>query len=193
MTLAAWHEEPVSKSHNRKAFDCGDAAMNDFLQRFARQSHEQNASKTFCAIDDAAPSRILGFYTVAPSAVAHDGVPAAMARGLARNEVSGFKLARLATDIKVAGQGLGGQLLASAALPAPRGGRRRYPPHHRCQERAGRAMVQELWSRTPCGQAAHFGYAAGCLHSRPQGQGPAGVRQRRITREPIPFAGSQTA
>ncbi len=116
MTLAAWHEEPVSKSHNRKAFDCGDAAMNDFLQRFARQSHEQNASKTFCAIDDAAPSRILGFYTVAPSAVAHDGVPAAMARGLARNEVSGFKLARLATDIKVAGQGLGGQLLASAAL-----------------------------------------------------------------------------
>lgn len=39
-----------------------------------------------------------------------------MTRGLARHEDSGFKLARLATDRSVAGQGLGGQLLAAAAL-----------------------------------------------------------------------------
>ena len=90
--------------------------MNDFLRRFARQSHDQNAAKTFCAIDDTASERILGFYTIAPSAVAHGTVPEAMTRGLARHEVSGFKLARLATDRTVAGQGLGGQLLASAAL-----------------------------------------------------------------------------
>lgn len=90
--------------------------MNDFLRRFARQSHEQNAAKTFCAIDDAASERILGFYTIAPSAVFHETVPEAMTRGLARHEVSGFKLARLATDGTVAGQGLGGQLLAAAAL-----------------------------------------------------------------------------
>lgn len=90
--------------------------MNDFMRRFARQSHEQNAAKTFCAIDDAAPERILGFYTIAPSAVVHGNVPAAMTKGLARHEVSGFKLARLATDRTAAGQGLGGQLLAAAAL-----------------------------------------------------------------------------
>lgn len=90
--------------------------MNDFLRRFARQSHEQNAAKTFCAVDDAAPERILGFYTIAPSAVAHENVPAAMTKGLARHEVSGFKLARLATDLTAAGNGLGGQLLAAAAL-----------------------------------------------------------------------------
>src|ERR1017187_8965214 len=40
MTLPAWHEEPVSRKHDRNAFDCGDAAMNDFLQRYARQSHD---------------------------------------------------------------------------------------------------------------------------------------------------------
>lgn len=90
--------------------------MNDFLQRFARQSHDQNAAKTFCAIDDTVSYRILGFYTIAPSAVAHETVPEAMTRGLARHEVSGFKLARLATDRTLAGQGLGGQLLAAAAL-----------------------------------------------------------------------------
>ena len=116
MTLPAWKEEAIAKSHDRQSFDCGDPAMNDFLRRYARQSHEQNASKTFCAIDVATSNRVLGFYTLAPSAVAHEGVPASMTKGLAQHEVSGFKLARIATDVTVAGLGLGGQLLAAAAL-----------------------------------------------------------------------------
>lgn len=116
MSLQPWHEEPIAKSHDRASFDCGDAQMNEFLQRFARQSHEQNAAKSFCAIDDAAPNRILGFYTIAPSAVAHETVPSSMTRGLARHDVPGFKLARLATDRTAAGRGLGGQLLAASAL-----------------------------------------------------------------------------
>jgi hypothetical protein len=65
VTLPAWHEEPIVKAHDRASFDCGDAQMNEFLRRFARQSHEQNAAKTFCAIDSSAPKRILGFYTIA--------------------------------------------------------------------------------------------------------------------------------
>jgi GNAT superfamily N-acetyltransferase len=41
-----------------------------------------------------------------------------MTKGLAQHEheVSGFRLARIATDSSVRGQGLGGQLLAAAAL-----------------------------------------------------------------------------
>ena len=90
--------------------------MNDFLVRYARQSHERNASKTFCAIESTAPDRVLGFYTITPSAVAHANVPTTLTRGLAQHEVPGFKLARLATDLSVAGNGFGGQLLAAAAL-----------------------------------------------------------------------------
>jgi len=116
MSLPAWREEAIAKAHGRQSFDCGDPAMNVFFRRYARQSHEQNASKTFCAIDIVKPNHVLGFYTVAPSAVAHEDVPPALTRGLARHEVSGFKLARLATDMTVAGQGLGGQLLAATAL-----------------------------------------------------------------------------
>lgn len=116
MTLPTWREEAIAKPHDRQSFDCGDPAMNDFLRRYARQSHEQNASKTFCAIDIAIPNRILGFYTIAPSAVAQEAVPASMTKRLAQHEVAGFKLARIATDVTVAGQGLGGQLLAAAAL-----------------------------------------------------------------------------
>jgi GNAT superfamily N-acetyltransferase len=116
MTLPAWREEPIAKSHDRGSFDCGDDAMNDFIRRYARQSHEQNAAKTFCAVDCAAPVRILGFYTITPSSVAHADLPAIVTKGLARHEVPGFRLARLATDVAVAGKGLGGQLIAAAAL-----------------------------------------------------------------------------
>jgi len=115
MSLPAWHEEPIAKEHDRSNFDCGDADMNRFLARYARQSHEQNATKTYCAIETARPERILGFYSIAPSAVAHAAVPARMTKGLARHDVAGFLLARIATDRSVAGQGLGGQLLVAAA------------------------------------------------------------------------------
>ena len=53
MTVPAWHEEPISKKHDRDVFDCGDHALNDFLRRYARKSHEAGGAKTFLAIDDA--------------------------------------------------------------------------------------------------------------------------------------------
>jgi GNAT superfamily N-acetyltransferase len=115
MSLPAWHEEAIAKTHDRGGFDCGDADMNGFLLRFARQSHEQNATKTYCAIETASPGRILGFYSITPSAVEHAAVPAQMTKGLARHEVPGFLLTRIASDKSVAGQGLGGQLLVAAA------------------------------------------------------------------------------
>ena len=66
MSLPAWHEEPISKEHDRGGFDCGDPDMNVFLARYVRQSHEQNATKTYCAIETARPGHVLGFYSIAP-------------------------------------------------------------------------------------------------------------------------------
>ena len=60
MTLPSWREEAIAKSHHRQSFDCRDPTKNDFFRRYARQSHKQNASKTFCAIDASAPNRVLG-------------------------------------------------------------------------------------------------------------------------------------
>jgi GNAT superfamily N-acetyltransferase len=115
MSLPAWHEEPIAKTHHRKSFDCGDPAMNDFLQRYARQSHESSAAKTFLAVDNADNQTILGFYSLAPGALAYAETPDMVRRGLARHEVPGFRLARIATDVRWQGQSLGGQLLAAAA------------------------------------------------------------------------------
>jgi hypothetical protein len=38
--VTAWHEGPINKNHGREAFDCGEEALNDFLRRYARKSHE---------------------------------------------------------------------------------------------------------------------------------------------------------
>ncbi len=115
MSLPAWHEEPVLKKHDRRSFDCGDPHMNDFLQRYARQSHESGAAKTFLAIDNADNKTILGFYSLAPGAMAYADTPETVRHGLARHDVPGFRLARIATDLRGQGQGLGGQFLAAAA------------------------------------------------------------------------------
>ena len=115
MRLPEWHEEPIAKRHDRKSFDCGDAAMNDFRRNYARQSHELCGAKTFLAIDSTDNKTILGFYSVAPGAVMYAEAPEMVRRGLAKHDVPGFRLARIATDLRFHGRGLGGQLLAAAA------------------------------------------------------------------------------
>ena len=112
--MKAWHEEPIGKKHDRESFDCADVALNEYLSRYARQSHERGGAKTFLAIDDADNKTILGFYSLSPACVDYARTPELVRRGLARHEVPGFRLARLAVDRTMQGQGLGGQLLLAA-------------------------------------------------------------------------------
>jgi GNAT superfamily N-acetyltransferase len=112
--VKAWHEEAISKRHDREAFDCGEEALNEFIRRYARKSHELGGAKTFLAIDDADNKTILGFYSLSPASIAYSRTPETVRRGLARHEVPGFRLARLAVDHKFQGKGIGGQLLLAA-------------------------------------------------------------------------------
>jgi GNAT superfamily N-acetyltransferase len=114
MIATAWHEDPIDKTHDREAFDCGEEALNEFLRRYARKSHELGAAKTFLALDDADSKTVLGFYSLSPASVGYARTPEIVRRGLARHEVPGFRLARLAVDRRFQGLGLGGQLLLAA-------------------------------------------------------------------------------
>jgi len=67
--------------------------MNDFFERYARQSHESGAAKTFLAIDNADNKSILGFCSLAPSALANADTPEMIRSGLARHDAPGFRLA----------------------------------------------------------------------------------------------------
>ena len=116
MTLPSWHEEAITKKHDRKAFDCGDAHLNDFLQRYARQSHDLGAAKTILAVDDADGKTILGFYSLAPASFTYERTPKTIRRGLVQHDVPGFRLVRLATHVSLQGHGLGGQLIVAACL-----------------------------------------------------------------------------
>lgn len=111
--LPIWHEEPIGKQHDRGAFDCGDEALNQFLNRHARQSHEKGGAKTYLAVSEN-NEKVLGYYSLSPASIAYERAPEVIKRGLARHDVPVFRLGRLAIDLSVQSQGLGGQLLLAA-------------------------------------------------------------------------------
>lgn len=115
MSLPQWHEAAIEKSHDRAGFDCGEAAVNEFLRTQARQAHERGASKTFVAVAVADPKTVLGYYSLSPASLEFDRAPEVIGRASGRYDVPGFKLGRLATSVSVHGAGLGGQLLVCAA------------------------------------------------------------------------------
>jgi GNAT superfamily N-acetyltransferase len=109
-----WVEVAIGKQHDRKSFDCGEPALNDYLVRFARQNHDSGGAKTFLACDPDKPARILGYYTLSPASVAYNRTPTLVRKKLGRYEVPAFRLGRLAVDRTAQSHGLGGQLLVSA-------------------------------------------------------------------------------
>jgi GNAT superfamily N-acetyltransferase len=110
-----WEEAPIGKQHDRAAFDCGDANLDLYLHRFARQNHESGGAKCFAAVPIEAPARVLGFYTLSPASLVSARTHALAKRGLARYDAPVFRLGRLAVDRSVQGRGLGGALLLRAA------------------------------------------------------------------------------
>jgi hypothetical protein len=62
-----WQETPIGKQHDRDSFDCGDADLDSYLKRYARQNHESGGAKSFLAVPTDEPTRILGFYTLSPA------------------------------------------------------------------------------------------------------------------------------
>ncbi|HEY7298005.1 MAG TPA: GNAT family N-acetyltransferase [Xanthobacteraceae bacterium] len=116
--LTPWVEAAIAAHHDRKRFDCGDEALNVYLQRYARQNHESGGAKCFVVVESTDPARVLGFYTLSPASLAYARTPEIVRRGLGRYEVPVFRLGRLATDLSVQGRGLGGQLILAAGQRA---------------------------------------------------------------------------
>jgi GNAT superfamily N-acetyltransferase len=110
-----WDETPIAKKHDRESFDCGDADLNTYLKRYARQNHESGGAKCFLAVPIEQPARILGFYTLSPASLEYARTPALAKRGLGRYDVPVFRIGRLAVEQSVQGRGLGGSLLLRAA------------------------------------------------------------------------------
>ncbi len=112
--VVAWREEAIAKHHDRKNFDCGFPALNEYLDRFARQNHESGGAKTFVAVPYDEHARVLGYYSISPGAIRFSTVPGKLTRKLARYDVPVFRLGRLAVSLSFQGKGLGADLLLAA-------------------------------------------------------------------------------
>ncbi|TAN02793.1 MAG: GNAT family N-acetyltransferase [Rhodanobacteraceae bacterium] len=100
--------------HDRERFDCGEVSLNHYLRRLAGQHLRDGIATTQVLVDEGAPSRILGFYTLAAAQVALDVLQPADRRRLPRYPVPAARLARLAVVHAEHGHGLGAALLQDA-------------------------------------------------------------------------------
>lgn len=114
MSLPDWHEEAISRKHDRDSFDCGEPALNEFLRHHARKSHDKGAAKTFLAISNSDGRTIVGYYSLCPASLQYARVPEVVRKGLAKHDVPVFRLGRLAVGRHFQGHGLGGQLILAA-------------------------------------------------------------------------------
>ena len=105
--------ELLTAGHDTQAFDCGAAALNQFLQRYALTNQANGSARTFVTL---AQGRVFGYYSLAAASVEHAAVPQRVSKGLARHPIPMLLLARLAVDVRAQGRGVGRSLLQSALL-----------------------------------------------------------------------------
>lgn len=103
--------EPLESNHDRRRFSCGVEALDEYLQRFARQHANANVSRTYVAADGSA---ILGFYSLAMSAIRRENLPSKQQNRFPNFPLPVARLARLAVDLHHQRQGIGEFILADA-------------------------------------------------------------------------------
>jgi GNAT superfamily N-acetyltransferase len=101
-------------THNRSAFDCGVAELNDYLKKQASQHLKRGVCTIFVLINDAAPSRILGFYTLSNSQLVRGDLDDRAAKRLPHHPIPTITLGRMGVDQEAQNKGYGAILLADA-------------------------------------------------------------------------------
>ncbi len=109
-------EEQVldARLHDRAGFHCGVPALDDYLRKYAAQQNAKGISTVFVLVDDAAPSKILGFYTLSAAQVGVQQLSDTERKKLPRYPVPCFRMGRLARTIESRGAGLGEVLIGCA-------------------------------------------------------------------------------
>ena len=111
--MAEWNIEALADDHERAAFSCGKASLDVFLRTQAGQYARKDIGQTFVAVRPASRA-VIGYYTLAASALEYASLPAALGKRLPRHPVPTVLLGRLAVDASAHGNGLGRGLLADA-------------------------------------------------------------------------------
>ncbi|WP_456322910.1 GNAT family N-acetyltransferase [Hydrogenimonas sp.] len=98
------------KRHQRKRFDCGVEALNNYLKLMANQHASKDNSRTYVLEDPKDESIIAGFYTLAMVTVNLSALPEHLQNRHYSNHTAGL-IARLAVDKRYTKRGIGSWLL----------------------------------------------------------------------------------
>jgi len=99
--------------HDRKRFDCGVKALNNYFKLIANQQSKRDNSRTYVLEDKVNPSYVIGFYTLTVVHLDLTSLPLSLQKNHKNSNVAGL-IARLAVDKRYKGKGFGEWLLVDA-------------------------------------------------------------------------------
>ncbi len=111
--MADWQIEQLVGDHDRSGFSCGQASLDRFIRELAGQYERRGLGRTYVAVCPG-ERRVVGYYTLAASAVEFSSLPKPVAKKLPKHPVPVILLGRLAVDLSMQGRGLGADLLVDA-------------------------------------------------------------------------------
>jgi GNAT superfamily N-acetyltransferase len=103
--------EPLATDHVLDNFRCGVEPLDHWLVTFARHAEVMRTARTFVWHQDHA--RVVAYYSLAAHVVMRVDLPGRVGRG-SPDVIPSILLARLALDVSLHGDGLGGELLLDA-------------------------------------------------------------------------------
>ena len=101
--------------HDRKRFDCGVKALNNYLQMMANQQSKKDNTRTFVLEDEVNPKYIVGYYTLTMITIDLTSLPSNLQKKH-QNSTSSALIARLAVDKRYHKKGFGEWLLVDALI-----------------------------------------------------------------------------
>jgi GNAT superfamily N-acetyltransferase len=105
---------PLDADARTADFKCGEIALDEYLQSYAKQDIKRGVARVFVASPAELPQVVAGFYTLSAASIAAETLPEKWRKKLPRYPVPVALLGRLAVEQHYHGQGLGAILLADA-------------------------------------------------------------------------------
>lgn len=106
---------PLEKAFDRKGFDCGKDALNQYIRIQVSQDVKKKLAVCFVLLDSD-DATVAGYYTLSNASIPYDTVPESLRKKYPRSYdyIPVTLLGRLALSKKISGQGLGSKLLIDA-------------------------------------------------------------------------------
>lgn len=106
--------EKITKTHNKKQFDCGIEPLNNYLKAVSGQHEKKHLARTFGLVSEEDNTTIIGYYTLALMTVDTSSLPDSITKRLPKGELKCALLGRLAIDKRHQRKGHGEYLLVDA-------------------------------------------------------------------------------